>query len=412
MYKRMDIVVQRQLESLKTGNNAYLKTFLQAAKRADLVVRVVFAPRRSFGNRPWASIHSGFDAVIDEVKWPGTVKIGSKYWSLSPRVWARFALRIVKEGMRRMGMDIGIHSYLGTPLEPREEAEVARACLNNPADIVIAEYSSLAPLLNRLMGIKTRGVLMHDLMSARAEQFEENDLEPNFLVITLEDELEWVRAANLLIFASADEMARFGSQMPRARSVWLCPEPPVYEVDINDAPARVVFLGTRHAGNTDAINHFLEDIWPRVHARLPQLECWIVGSTSKDVSPDYHTLDGVKLMGRVDRLPDIGGPASIGVAPARLASGVSIKVAEYLMLGMNCVAYPKALQGFGDALNDLVVIANDPDVFADEIVRLAKDEKGRSEHSRSAPGIVAQIGQNVPVVTALRELAMHDKGKA
>lgn len=410
MQNRMDIVVQRQLESLKTGNNAYLKTFLKAAKRADLVVRVVFAPRRSFGNRPWASIHSGFEDVIDEVRWPGTIKAGGKYWSLSPKVWGRFAVRLLKEGMRRLGMSVGIHSYLGDPLEPGEEAEVAQVCLSDPAEIVIAEYSSMAPLLNRLMGIETRGVLMHDLMSARAEQFEENDLEPNFLVIRLEDELEWVRAANLLVFASADEMARFGSRLPLARSLWLCPEPPVYEVDHGKAPSRVVFLGTRHAGNTDAINHFLVDIWPHVHARLPQLECWIVGSTSKDVLPDYQTLEGVKMMGRVDSLADIGGPASIGVAPARLASGVSIKVAEYLMLGMSCVVYPKALQGFGDALDGLVNIADTPDAFADEIVRLGEDEQGRADHARSAPGAVAKISRNDPVVTALRELALRGKG--
>jgi len=400
-----DLVLQRQLESLSTGNNAYLLTFLQAARRADLHIRLVFAPWRSFGNRPWSAIHPGFDHVIDEVIWPRAIKLGRAYWSLSPRVWARFGVRVIKEGLRRLGVKQTIHSYLGDPLGRSEEKLVAAVCKVDPAAILIAEYSSLAPLLNRLPDHKVRGVLMHDLMSARAEQFRLNDLKPDFLEVSAADEFEWVKSANLMVYASADEMVTFGSQMSGARAVWLCPEPPVYAVSETVETPRLVFLGTRHAGNTDSLNHFLGDIWPLVRARLPDVECWIAGSTGKDVAPEYEDLAGVKILGRVDDLADIGGPSSIGLAPTRLASGVSIKVAEYLMLGMTCVAYPKALQGFGDALNTMVDVSADKQAYADAIVALVGDENRRVAQAKNAPGEVARIGRNQPVIDCLRELA-------
>lgn len=98
---RVDILVQRQLDTISTGNGAYLETFLRVIKRAELRTRIVFAPQHSFGNRPWASIHPRLGALIDEVVWPKTVKIGPRFWSLSPRVWFRFVKRAVKE----LGLD-------------------------------------------------------------------------------------------------------------------------------------------------------------------------------------------------------------------------------------------------------------------------------------------------------------------
>ena len=49
------------------------------------------------------------------------------------------------------------------------------------------------------------------------------------------------------------------------------------------------------------------------------------------------------------------------------------------MLGMPCIVYPVALEGFLDALDDLVVIADGPQPYADRIVELLADAPQR-EH--------------------------------
>lgn len=404
MKPTFDLVLQRQIESVSTGNNAYLQTFLKAVRRADMHIRLIFAPWRSFGNRPWADVHESFDPLIDEIVWPRSFRVGRRYWSLSPKIWWRFGKRLAKEVVRRLGQDIQIHSFLGTPLDKSEEQIVVHQCTASQSDIVVAEYSSLGPILDALPDHKVRGVFMHDLMSARADEFRKKGLDTDFLEVTTAGELEWVKSANLMIYASANEMASFGSHMPDAQAVWLCPEPPTYPVrDALEAP-RLVFLGTQHAGNTDSINHFLADVWPQVRERLPEIECWIAGSTGRDVEAEYQTLDGVKILGRVDDLSDIGGPSSIGLAPTRLASGVSIKVAEYLMLGMTCVSYSKALQGFGDKLDALVEIQDDIPAYVDAIVALVEDEAKRVAHAKRAPEAVAALGSNQDVVRTLKDM--------
>ena len=72
----MDMVVQRQLETMTTGNAAYLAIFLRVARAAGLNIRLVFAPWRSFGNRPWMMIHPEFLTLTASQSVPDSVKLG------------------------------------------------------------------------------------------------------------------------------------------------------------------------------------------------------------------------------------------------------------------------------------------------------------------------------------------------
>ena len=76
----MDIMIQRQLDNMATGNSAYLETFLRMVKRAGMDIRIVFAPWQSFGNRPWTSVHPRLAGLTKNIVWPGAVKLGSRYW--------------------------------------------------------------------------------------------------------------------------------------------------------------------------------------------------------------------------------------------------------------------------------------------------------------------------------------------
>jgi len=107
----------------------------------------------------------------------------------------------------------------------------------------------------------------------------------------------------------------------------------------------------------------------------------VVGSVGKGLTEEERAQPGLKVLGRVDKLEDIGGASSIGVAPTRLATGISIKVAEYLMLNMTCIAYPLALEGFQTALNENVTLADTPEGFADEILKLVSNTCERAQQA-------------------------------
>lgn len=405
---RVNILVQRQLDTVSTGNGAYLETFLRVIDRAGLTTRIIFAPRHSFGNRPWAGIHPRLSALIDEVIWPGTIKVGGRYWSYSPRVWGRFLIRAMKAVGQRLGINSFIPSYLGRPMSGAEEIELAKACDRNPGVITIAEYSSLGPVLSRLKNPTRRGVLMHDLLSDRGKIWREKGELPDLYEATFEQEAAWCSSAELMIYASANELDKLQAALPDTEAVWLRPEPPTYGQTNATGKARVVFLGTTHGGNTDALNHFLSDIWPLVTDRLPDLEVWVAGSIGAILGPEQVGQTGVKVLGRVEHLEDIGSSDSIGVAPTRLATGISIKVAEYLMLDMTCLAYPLALEGFKSALDDLVTLVDTPEQFADAIIASVEAADQREARAAQSRANAAKILDNREVEQFIQRAAIAD----
>jgi len=403
----LTIMVSRQLDSMTTGNDAYLMVLLRAAKAAGMSIRIAFAPTMSFSNRPWLRMHDAYWGVIDGYAWPGAILRGRTFWSLSPRVWGRFALRLVKEALKRAGLDKSKpHSFLADVPWESEARALAAAADASPSALVVAEYSSLGPVLDRLKTGARKAVFLHDLFSSRADAFKDAGGAPDHEMITVEEEAARCRPADMLIYASLNEAARFGPLNPGKTAVWLRPEVPEHAISEDPAAApRAVFLGTRHGGNKDALNHLVADIWPLVRAKKADAELWIVGSVIADLDPALGGTPGVKSLGRVEQLGSIGGAGSIGLAPTRIASGVSIKVAEYLRLGMPTIAYPLALEGFGATLNDLVDIETSPQAFADRIVALLGDYAGRVQRGARGRSEAARRLDNVELVNLLKGLA-------
>ena len=316
--KTMTLLVQRQLDAITTGNGAFLETFLRTAKAAGFRVRVVFAPWHAFGNRPFASINPRLRALIDEVVWDGTIEAGGRYWSLSPRIWVRFGVRMIHEIMRRAGMKVQWRNYFGRPMSSAEVSRMARTADRKSSDLTIAEYSSVGPVLDQLKQPTRKGVFVHDVLWSRAQRYREKGLEFDFYETSETEECEWVKSADFFVHASANEMEFFPPAFPAEHMVWLRPVPPEFGELPSEGKPQVVFLGTTHAGNVDALNHFLTDIWPIILKRQPDAEIKVAGSVGDAIEPALKKSPNMTLLGRVERLEDIGGSHAIGIAPTRL----------------------------------------------------------------------------------------------
>jgi glycosyltransferase involved in cell wall biosynthesis len=397
----MTLLVQRQLDAITTGNGAFLETFLRTAKAAGFRIRVVFAPWHAFGNRPFASIHPRLGALIDEIVWDGTIEAGGRYWSVSPRIWVRFGVRLVHEIMRRAGLKVQWRNYFGRPMSSIEVSRMARTADRTRSDLTIAEYSSVGPVLGALKQPTRKGVFVHDVLWMRAQRYREKGLKFDFYETSETEECDWVKSADFFVHASANEMEFFPPGFPEEHMVWLRPVPPEFGALPDEGKPQVVFLGTTHAGNVDALNHFLRDIWPGILQRQPDAELKVAGSVGDAIEPSLRKAPNTTLLGRVEKLEDIGGSHAIGIAPTRLATGVSIKVAEYLMLGMPVVAYPLAMEGFGGRLDGMVKVADTPEAFADTIVGLLNDKAARATLSEGAPARTREILSNQEVADFL-----------
>lgn len=397
------LVVARRLEDVHSGSGQYLKTYLEICRDAGLSTTLVFAPRRSFGNIAWSKVHPDIGDLVTRVDWAQTVQIGGRYISISPAVWAGFFKRLGHEFARSF-LDRRRSSYpslLGVELYPREAKATLQRVAAQGAHVATAEYSSLAPLLNE-MKVKKKIVFLHDLFSLRAENFRSQGMDPDHHVLTLEQEAARCQAADLLIHASRVEEALLQSVLPNANHVWMRPS---VSAKARVAPSRsaphAVFVGSKHAGNVQALSFLRTKVWPEVRARIPECKLHLVGSIAETVTAAQAESEGLHLVGRVDDLSSIARVDAIGLAPMIFGSGIPIKVVDYLGIGLPVVVTPGATDAFGDALDGMVAVASSEHDFNVRVVELLTDPVAREKMSAEAQRVSERL-ENTALLEHLR----------
>jgi len=407
MKSTVTFLLARRLDDPKSGNSQYLRHFFDLILQNPASIKLAMAPRRSFGNLPWMTIDRIVLDRVDSIFWPQAIRIKNTFVSISPVVWIRFFLRLIFLATNVMKGDRHRRplSLLGKELSKKETYQLARLSEKIGSDTVIAEYSSLGPVLGLIKACR-KGVFLHDLFSLRAKSFREKGRVPDHHEITVDQEIIRCAPADVLFHASRSELEFLAPSMPDLNHLWVRPEVKRYELEASTTgsveTARAVFVGVRHGGNKDALQHLLEDIWPLVREMKTDAELWIAGSICQDVPETQHQGQGISLLGRVESLSAVGGANNIGLAPTRIASGVSIKVAEYIALGMPTVTLESSLTGFGTALDDLVVRVSDAEQFAKEIVELFDAPSRRLNLSKTGLEKIGERLDNSEIIAEFR----------
>ena len=136
----------------------------------------------------------------------------------------------------------------------------------------------------------------------------------------------------------------------------------------------LVFVGGfRHPPNVDAVRWFVEEVFPRVRERLPELRFHCIGS---HVVPEIEALaahPGVLVHGHVPDIAPYMDGCRIGLAPLRYGAGVKGKVNLSMAHGQPVVATSCAVEGMHLEPGRDVLVADDAQGFADAVVELYQD---------------------------------------
>lgn len=125
--------------------------------------------------------------------------------------------------------------------------------------------------------------------------------------------------------------------------------------------------------NQDAVTWILDELWPRVLARMPEARLAVAGSKPPDWLRQRAAERGIELQGDVADATAFVRRLSVVLAPLRAGGGMRIKVLEAMALGKPVVATPLGAGGI-DVRNDHeVVLADDSDSFADAVARLLRE---------------------------------------
>jgi glycosyltransferase involved in cell wall biosynthesis len=132
--------------------------------------------------------------------------------------------------------------------------------------------------------------------------------------------------------------------------------------------------GYLHQPNVDAVNFFLDEIWPKVRAALPDATFVAFGADMPE-EISKRTDPGFVPVGYVENLGGALRDVRVMVAPLRFGAGAKGKIVTSLAHGVPCVGTPIALEGMDLTAGENIFVGPDPDEFAKAIVNLVMDDR-------------------------------------
>lgn len=153
----------------------------------------------------------------------------------------------------------------------------------------------------------------------------------------------------------------------------------------------MVFTGVMdYRPNVDAVCWFCEAMLPLIRRERPDATFTICGSRpSRDVLR-LARLPGVTVTGRVPDVRPYLDAAEVFVAPLRLARGIQNKLLEALAMGLPVVTSPAAWRGTEIPAGEGILVADQPETFAAEVLRLLQDDGFRADTARRGRAIVRE----------------------
>lgn len=148
----------------------------------------------------------------------------------------------------------------------------------------------------------------------------------------------------------------------------------------------VIYTGGMNMyANMDAVLFFIEKIWPSIKNRIPEIVFYVIG---QDPPAELNRLAereaGIKVMGYVDDVRPYVARAGVYVVPLRVGGGTRLKVVDALSQGKAIVSTSVGCEGIDVTSGLNIVIADEPDEFADQVVAILNDNERRDALSKAA----------------------------
>jgi len=131
----------------------------------------------------------------------------------------------------------------------------------------------------------------------------------------------------------------------------------------------IVFIGNfEHPPDVDAVLFFMNEVVPRVHDRTPGAIFHVLGHNAPAAIRRLASRR-VRIYRHVTDVRPIFDNARVSVAPIRFGAGVKVKLSQSMALGVPTVVTSVAAEGMHLVHEQNAMIADDPDSFAESLVR-------------------------------------------
>lgn len=150
----------------------------------------------------------------------------------------------------------------------------------------------------------------------------------------------------------------------------------------------LVFTGSMDwLPNEDGMLWFADEILPRIRAEL-DATVWIVGRRPTPRIAALASRPGIEVTGTVDDVRPYIDRGGVYIVPLRVGSGTRIKIFEAMAMGKAVVSTTTGAEGLPVTHGENIILADEPQAFADHCVRLLRSRADRERLGHTARDMV------------------------
>jgi hypothetical protein len=183
-------------------------------------------------------------------------------------------------------------------------------------------------------------------------------------------ETKLAKKADFVIAISDKEKAFMSDYLPNNEIVTISNVhyPKVKQDDIPAFENRenLLFIGSSHTPNIDAVHYLYNEIMPLVWAKLPKIKVQIIGSVNKEINSITH--ENIEFLGFVEHVEPYFLNSKLMIAPLRYGAGVKGKVGQAFEFYLPVVTTSIGAEGMFLENEINAMIADNATDFANKII--------------------------------------------
>ena len=137
----------------------------------------------------------------------------------------------------------------------------------------------------------------------------------------------------------------------------------------------LIFIGNfLHKPNVDAINFFVDNLWPGIRSVLSDVQCHIYGAYGSELNQP-NSIKDIIWHGAIDSTEAVLNQSKVNLVPLRFGAGLKGKVLEAMFHGTPSVISEIGAEGVFGTIKPEPLKASNWDDFVDKVILLYRDEK-------------------------------------
>jgi glycosyltransferase involved in cell wall biosynthesis len=273
-------------------------------------------------------------------------------------------------------------------------------------DIVFVVYVFFSKALKCFPQHVLKLLETQDVYTDRHKMYLQNNDKYNWFSTTATQERKGLKRADIIVTIQDGER-EFFSSLANKKTITIGHTVKIrkQKMDVNSR-RNILFIGSANQSNIDAIQIFINDMFPKVRTAVPNATLLIAGPVCRVLN---DSLENVVKLGETTDLDSVYEKADIVINPIRFGTGLKIKNIEALGYSKPLVTTSTGAEGMEAGKDSVFLVADDAQSFSDKIIKIFNEPN--LYHNLSKSGYDFAMNWNRRQAAALNRILIYDRLK-